>query len=136
MKAKRRKIKTHEHHGISIRENDRGTTASHRVQKVRAGLRETAGWMARSARLPHLGAARVVALVGVPDERRRDLHNLTPTLKPMIDGLVDAGVLDDDDVAHLVGPDLRHDLTPTRRGTCRFTLVLVGMDLPGQDPTL
>lgn len=41
--------------------------------------------------------ALVSVLLPVPDVRRRDPHNLAPTLKAVIDGLVDAGVVVDDD---------------------------------------
>lgn len=78
-------------------------------------------WAQRSARTRNLrqiaylrgrGAvpmqrARLTVEIGWPDKRRRDAHNLMPTLKACIDGFVDAGVLPDDSDAHLVGPDLR-----------------------------
>lgn len=51
--------------------------------------------------------ASLVVAIGWPDKRRRDAHNLMPTIKACIDGFVDAGVLPDDSDAHLVGPDLR-----------------------------
>jgi crossover junction endodeoxyribonuclease RusA len=52
-------------------------------------------------------AAKVTVLVGYPDNRRRDVHNLMPTVKACIDGCVDAGLLPDDSDKHLQGPDLR-----------------------------
>ena len=55
-----------------------------------------------AARIPHMGRVRVDLLWVVADRRARDGgENLAPTLKPMIDGLVDAGVVDDDDQAHV-----------------------------------
>lgn len=53
--------------------------------------------------------ARILVVVRWPDRRRRDVHNLFPTIKAAVDGLVDAGVLPDDDDTHLIGPDLRVD---------------------------
>ena len=48
-------------------------------------------------RLPPLGKCRVSLVWVVTDRRRRDGgENVTPTMKPMIDGLVDAGVVTDD----------------------------------------
>jgi len=48
-------------------------------------------------RIPPLGKCRVSLVWVVTDGRRRDGgENVTPTLKPMIDGLVDAGVVLDD----------------------------------------
>lgn len=59
-------------------------------------LRRTAWALAKQAKLPPLGACDVV-LVYVPrDRRRRDEDNLVATLKPLADGLVDAGVVADD----------------------------------------
>lgn len=60
-----------------------------------------------------------------PNRRRRDVHNLMPTVKPLIDGLVDAGLLVDDSTAHLVGPDLRvsDDLCP-KAYACSLVITL------------
>ena len=72
-------------------------------------LRMQARVMARAARCPTFMRARLVAWVRFPDGRRRDLHNYMPTLKALVDGLVDAGLLPDDDARHLQGPDMRLD---------------------------
>ena len=61
----------------------------------------------RAKSLDPMQRARLTVEIGWPDKRRRDAHNLMPTLKACIDGFVDAGVLPDDSDAHLVGPDLR-----------------------------
>lgn len=54
--------------------------------------------------------ARIVLTFRFPDLRRRDVSNLYPYVaKPIVDGLVDARVLPDDDDLHLIGPDLRRD---------------------------
>lgn len=52
----------------------------------------------------------------VPDPgRRRDAHNFVATVKPVIDGLVDAGWLLDDSVKHLTVNDPRFvDTKPHR----------------------
>lgn len=53
---------------------------------------------------------RVVITVRFPDLRRRDVGNLYPYVaKPLVDGLVDARVIPDDDDHHCIGPDLRRD---------------------------
>lgn len=54
-----------------------------------------------------LDRARIEMWLTFPDHRRRDVGNLAPTAKALVDGLVDAGLLPDDDWRHLVGPDLR-----------------------------
>lgn len=69
--------------------------------------RELAGWRFRQAwrNQPPLGKVMVVVTFHFPDRRRRDPHNwVQHVLKPCVDGMVDAGVVADDDGAHLVGP--------------------------------
>jgi hypothetical protein len=54
-----------------------------------------------------LERAHLLVRVGWPDNRRRDVANIEPTLKALIDGCVDGGLLPDDDDDHLIGPDKR-----------------------------
>jgi len=57
------------------------------------------GWVhARHARLPRMGAAELHVTVHLRNWRRADAHNYPggPTLKGLIDGLVDAKVVPDD----------------------------------------
>ena len=56
--------------------------------------------LAVSARLPHLGAAKACVRCYFPDRRRRDPTNYAHW-KPLWDALVRAGLIDDDDAAHL-----------------------------------
>ena len=57
--------------------------------------------------------AHITVTFTFPTRHRRDVGNLTThVVKPLVDGIVDAGLLPDDDDAHLVGPDLRRDPTP------------------------
>ena len=86
-------------------------TLSPRIRTLRLQARV----MARAARCPSLERARLVAWVRFPDGRRRDLHNYMPTLKALVDGLVDAGLLPDDDSRHLQGPDMRLDTRHTSK---------------------
>ena len=51
--------------------------------------------------------AHCVATLTWRDRRRRDAHNIMPTIKACVDGVVAAGLLPDDDDTHLTGPDLR-----------------------------
>lgn len=82
-------------------------------------------WLAwRNAGSPRMERARCVAHLAYPNNRKRDVSNLQPTIKAAIDGIVSGPgehkgrgsyLLPDDDDAHLVGPDLRHadgDVTP------------------------
>lgn len=63
---------------------------------------------------------RVVLHVRFPDLRRRDVGNLYPYVaKPIVDGLVDARLIPDDDDHHCIGPDLRRD---PERGPARIAI--------------
>jgi hypothetical protein len=54
--------------------------------------------------------AHITLYIRFPDRRRHDIGNLYPYVaKPIIDGLVDARLIPDDDDTHLVGPDMRRD---------------------------
>jgi crossover junction endodeoxyribonuclease RusA len=81
----------------------------------------------KGAKVPKLKrAAIVVAAIVVeyrpPDRRRRDVHNLYPSAKAAIDGLVDAGVLPDDSDRYLVGPDMRAgEVAPLERLVLHIT---------------
>jgi len=86
--------------------NDRDSHWARR-KRITGALREAAGWMARCQRVPHLERAHVLAVYEPPDRRRRDPANLQPSFKACVDGLVDAGVVPDDDSEHLDGPDPR-----------------------------
>ena len=70
-------------------------------------LRTTGELAARNAHIPALGRAHLTVHITWPDLRRRDRANISPTIKALIDGIVDAGCLCDDDDDHLSGPDLR-----------------------------
>ena len=48
-----------------------------------------------------LGPSIVTAMIGYPTKGRADPTNAEPTVKAIIDGLVDARVWDDDDHTHL-----------------------------------
>ena len=79
-----------------------------RARRVKA-LRARAFWLARAKRLiPADGRALVVAGVQASVARRSDPANASATTKPLLDGLVDAGVFPDDDHTHVVGPHHVH----------------------------
>jgi Holliday junction resolvase RusA-like endonuclease len=63
-------------------------------------------WAARSP-------VTITATIRYPDKRRRDVSNLYPyVVKPAIDGLVDAGWLEDDDDAHVASVTIARDPEP------------------------
>lgn len=51
---------------------------------------------------------QITAHVWKPRSNRYDPGNLYPTAKACLDGIVDAGLLPDDDHKHVIGPDMRH----------------------------
>lgn len=72
-----------------------------------------ARWRAAGAEAVHpsLGTitrkVRAIAHIQKPRAGRYDPNNFWPTVKPLLDGMVDAGLLTDDDHEHLIGPDMR-----------------------------
>lgn len=68
-----------------------------------ANLREHAAWLAkpRWAGRDPLDYATIDVTLHPADRKRRDPDNLAPLAKPVIDGLVDAGVLAGDDWTHV-----------------------------------
>jgi crossover junction endodeoxyribonuclease RusA len=70
-------------------------------------LKDAACLMARGARLPQLQRAEVTVTYCPPDRRRRDPDNYAAAGKPLIDGLVAAGVLPDDDGRHVAAVHYR-----------------------------
>ncbi|SEC02450.1 crossover junction endodeoxyribonuclease RusA [Streptomyces misionensis] len=56
---------------------------------------------------PLFQRAHVLGILRPPSARRADPANWYPSFKAAVDGLVDAGLLADDDHTRLVGPDMR-----------------------------
>jgi hypothetical protein len=79
-----------------------------KVARIITEIRQAAALSARAAKVPHLDRARIVAELQFADARKRDPGNWAyPSAKAGVDGIVDAGVIDDDDTLHLTGPDMR-----------------------------
>lgn len=77
-----------------------------KAKRVKA-IRQAAAEAAREVGVPALERAHIIAQYLPADRRRRDPANWAPSAKAAVDGLVDAGVLPDDDHLHLTGPDMR-----------------------------
>lgn len=93
--------------------------------RITAQLRADAANLARAARIPHLNRATITVVVHPHDRRRRDPSNWAPTAKACIDGVVDAGVLQDDDSSRLLA--VTYVLgAPVRRG--QFSLIVHSAD--------
>ncbi len=94
----------------------------HRMRQadLTRGIREAAGHV--SAHVPRLQRAHIICEYRPPDRRRRDVHNLYPSAKAAVDGLVDVGVLPDDSDRYLIGPDMRcGDVEPAGRLVLHIT---------------
>lgn len=65
--------------------------------------------------------AHITCTVRFSDNRRRDVGNLFPTAKACLDGIVDAGLLEDDDDTRVIGPDMRREYP---NGTPRVTITI------------
>lgn len=57
---------------------------------------------------PFQPPVHITAHIWKPRAGRYDPNNLAPTTKAIVDGLVDAGLLADDSVDFVIGPDHRH----------------------------
>lgn len=66
-------------------------------------VRNTTGWLARGA--PKADRLVITLHYRPRDIRRRDSVNLFCLVKACVDGIVDAGVIDDDDTAHVSTPE-------------------------------
>lgn len=55
---------------------------------------------------PHMGRVLMSVTIAWPDRVRRDTHNFMPMLKPLVDGFVKAGLLEDDREEFLIGPHI------------------------------
>lgn len=87
--------------------NANGRRQPRHLAPVIRAWRDDAHQLARAAKLPRLGRAHILATLRFTDRRRRDGHNYYPTLKAVVDGLVDYGLLADDSSKFLDGPDIR-----------------------------
>nr|DAO15714.1 MAG TPA: crossover junction endodeoxyribonuclease [Caudoviricetes sp.] len=71
-----------------------------------------------------LGPSIVTAMIGYPAATRADPANAAPTVKAIIDGLVDARVWDDDDHTHLPLVAFARDPLKPPKGIHAVTLII------------
>lgn len=91
------------------------------------------GWAtACAAGLRHadLGCTHVAAFIGYPRAGRADPGNASETVKPLIDGMTDAGVWSDDDHLHVMGPTYLRDKASGLKGVHTVRLVLTDQEVP------
>ncbi|WP_435110120.1 hypothetical protein [Nocardiopsis synnemataformans] len=77
-----------------------------KARKTKA-IRDTAAWATRALRQAPMAAVEITAIVHPKTNRRFDPHNLQPTVKAAIDGIVDAQLIADDDSSRLVSVAFR-----------------------------
>jgi crossover junction endodeoxyribonuclease RusA len=65
--------------------------------------------------------AHITVAYRFPTNHRREVANLQPTSKAIVDGLVDAGLLPDDSDDHVIGPDNRRERP---NGPARVTVTI------------
>ena len=110
-------------------------TARARITKE---WREMGHKRALEARIPRLARARIDVQWLPPTRARHDPANAAPMIKALVDGIVAAGVLDDDDSAHLDGPHVTlGPLTPVgahMRGTAALRVTVTELPPTGQGP--
>lgn len=72
----------------------------------------------------------VAAFIGYPSNGKADPANSAPTVKALIDGMVDAGVWPDDDSTYVIGPIYLRDPKTDTKGVHSVRLVLTPQTVP------
>lgn len=80
----------------------RGNRHWTQTRELTRNAREATAWLALEAKIPHLRQIAIVVRPILRDRRTQDLVACQPTYKAAVDGLRDAGVIDDDDPTHVV----------------------------------
>jgi crossover junction endodeoxyribonuclease RusA len=105
--------------------------------KAAQALKQAAWAIVAGAKVPPMERAVITVEYQPPDKRRRDPDNYAATGKPLIDGLVAAGVLPDDDgkhvaaVRYVIGP--LYPLHPRGRIILRVREVREAPAMAGDD---
>ncbi|MGV9336535.1 hypothetical protein [Nocardia sp. NPDC003726] len=113
--------------------NDQRRAHWTRVRKAKSEVAEQVGWAARQQLPRGLRLDRVSVRVTwyAPDARRRDSDGLGPFLKAALDALTVAGVLPDDDAAHVIETRQRVEVDRTDP---RITIELEDLNEPPSRP--
>jgi len=98
--------------------------------KRTASLRGMGYAVARAKAARDLGPCHVAAFIGYPRAGRADPSNASDTVKPLLDGCVDAGVWPDDDSTYVIGPTYLRDKASGQAGVHTVRLVLTPQEVP------
>lgn len=93
-------------------------------------LRSRGHWLARQAGLTVPTPCILVAEVGYRTGGRADPPNAEPTIKCLIDGIVDSGALADDSSDHIVATSYRRGPRVTDKGIRRIHLSFIPQHVP------
>lgn len=104
-----------------ISANDRDHWAERKRKKD--SIRLLAMAAIRKAKLTPVDCCTITAQIGIPTAHRFDPDNAEPTVKAMVDALVHAGILADDDWRHVIRTSYQA-LDPALRDKTRKTVVL------------
>ena len=85
---------------------------------------------ARRAGLGTHQTTHVAAFIGYLRAGKADPSNAAPTVKALIDGMVDAGVWPDDDHTHVIGPTYLRGPKSTEKDKYVIRLVLTDQEVP------
>ena len=110
---------------LSLNGREHWRKKAHATKEVRASARV----LAKHVGIPPLPRVSIELHYAPRDKRRRDAINLAATIKPLEDGIVDAGVVPDD-TAEYVQPT--HGVIDPPTGTVGRLYVIV-RELPGLD---
>lgn len=113
--------------GAWLSSNDRRHWAD--VKRRRALLRAMGKSAAIKARIQPVQHAAITAYVQYATGGRADPNNAQDTTKPIIDGMVDAGIFVDDSSDYILGPDHRRDTGRAPRHWHRVRLVIVEQEV-------
>lgn len=80
--------------------------------------------------LPRHDVTHVAAFIGYLRNGKADPANAAPTIKALIDGMTDAGVWEDDDSTHVIGPTYLRDPKSPTPGHYTVRLVLTPQEIP------
>lgn len=108
--------------------NDR-THWAEKARRTRA-LRDLGNVTAHRDGIRELGTTHVAAFIGYPRNGKADPANAAPTVKALIDGMVDAGVWPDDDSTYVIGPTYLRDKASGQAGVHTVRLLLTRQDIP------